>query len=258
MSGLADELLESFRKGSDQAFNLIEQRKNQLTPALAEDLRARFSRTVAAGDGTTAFATSMLASVVYLRLGMRHEALQCFLDNIQIRFMAANDANAYGKVRTEALDCMAKATGISAPDIAFRAAVTAADCAYFAFEASSQNNADARGWMRHCLDDLETALSLASSDGGAGFLMKLASLLAQATIDVQSLIWFDTGMQAAIDAQLRRLATAAEQKIPVEFDCSGDPVKSRNVGQALAELSYKYGSVDNADARIAWLTSKLQ
>lgn len=256
MAGLADELLKAFSlSGDGAALQLLQRRKSDLTVDVADELRARFKQAVGARDGDAAFATSMLASVVYLEVGKKHEALKSLLDNVQLRFMAANDAGAYEKVRMAALDCMSKAQQIDAGDIAFPAALTAADCSYFASGACGLSSNNGRQWLRRCLDDLEKAALLASGGAGNGWLTKLASLMAQATVDAQSVPWFDD--QAAIEAQLRRLAAAAEQNIPPAFYFPDDPTKTKNIGRALANLSYRYGSADSADGRIDWLMKNL-
>lgn len=251
MAALADELMTAFSQPTGGVMGMIQQRKSELTVDVANELRARFNNAVGAGDLRTALAASMIASIVYLEIGKRYDGLKSMFDSVQVRFMAANDADAYATVRAAALDCMNKAQQIAANDIAFSAALTAADCAYFACEASGQSSTDGLRWMRSCLDDLETAAALASGNEGSGWVVKLASLMAQATSDAQSLLWLD--QQAAIDAQLRRLTAAAESAIPVEFRFPNDSVKSKNIGQALAALSYEYGSTDHADARIDWL-----
>ncbi len=252
MTALADELMKAFRLPDSGALKLIQQRKIELTVDVANELRARFDRALDTRDGDTAFAASMLASVVYLQVGKKREGLKSLFDNVQVRFMVANDASAYQTARTAALDCMKKAQQIDANDIAFSAALTAADCAYFASEASGQSTNDGRRLMRSCLDDLEKSATFAPGNEGSAWIAKLGSLTAQATTDAQSLLWL--GDEAAVDAQLRRLAAAAEKSIPIEFRFPDDPVKSKNIGQALAELSYKYGNADHADARIDWLT----
>lgn len=255
MAGLAEELMKAFSPRDDKALKIIARRKGELTETVGQELREKFTQAFASGESTVAFAASMLASVVYLEIGNCREALQSLLDNIQIRFMMANTAAAYETVRDAALDCRNKANEIGAGDIMFPAAVTAADCSYFASEASVQSSDVGRRWMKRCLDDLEVAALLASGATAKSWLAKLASLAAQAVRDAQSLPWPDGA--SAIDAQLRRLASAAEQAIPIEFQFPGDAQRTRSIGKTLAELSYRYGNIDHADARIAWLTKTL-
>lgn len=255
MAGLADELMKAFSAHDNGALKMIEQRKRELTDTVARDLRARFTQALSAQDPRTAFAASMLASGVYLQIGNRREALRALFDNIQIRFMMADNASAYEAVRKAALDCTSKAHDIDARDLAFFAALTAADCSYFASEASQQTSSAGRRWLKTCLDDLEIAAPLVSGDAEKTWLPKLASLMAQATRDAQSLLWSDE--KDTVDAQLRRLAAATEQAVPVALQFPGDVQRTRTIGQALAELSYRYGTIDHADARIAWLTKTL-
>jgi hypothetical protein len=236
MTALADELIKAFPLAEGGALQIIERRKSELTVDVANELHTRFKKALEDGDPNTAYAASMLASVVYLKVGKRYDGLKSMFDSVQVRFMAAGDAAAYDTVRTAALDCMSKAKQIGANDIAFSAALTAADCAYFAAQACGQSSNDGLLWMRKCLDGLETAATFAADIGGSAWLVKFASLTAQATRDAPSLLWLND--KAAIDAQLHRLAAAAEKSIPIEFRFPNDPVKTKNIGQMLAELSY--------------------
>src|SRR5215213_9539540 len=160
-----DELLQAGAEG--RLSDLLAERGHEVTPELAEEVRNVFRQATSSGDGNLAFLAAGVAAQVYLTLGDRYNALLNQIDFQQLAFMGANTADEYADVRDGSSQLLAMASEIGAQDLAFRAAVLAADSSFF-------------------------AIGQAAGERGTLILQTLRDVLeACAVADVSQAVWFE-------------------------------------------------------------------
>jgi hypothetical protein len=81
---------------------------------------------------------SMAGIFLYLRLGMTYESLSCYLDHANLVFSAAQDVKTYQTAHEHSINILNLADQVGANDLAFGAAVTAADSAFFASQSTKE------------------------------------------------------------------------------------------------------------------------
>ena len=233
-----EELFEATANG--QLKQLFDARSAEITPALAEEARTVFKEAVGAGNAGLAQMAALAAASLWLRLGNREDALVNFIDAHQVGYMSANTPAEYAQVRTQLLEARAMADEIGARNQGFKAATIAADCSFWAAEASDQKGRD--DLVLQTLADLVAASDVAEADGSADF-ERYVSLTAAAARVAMSTLWFDEDEARATDL-LRQLAAASDRTIPADFTYSqfGDPAKTADTAEGLALLADRYGA----------------
>ena len=130
----------------------------------------------------------------------------------------------------------------SAPrDQAFKAATIAADCSFWAAQASSGREAE--DLVLQTLRDVIAASELADANAGGDFERYVSLLAAAAGEAMSRVVWLD-GREAEANDLLRRLAAASDRTIPVDFTYrqTGDAEKTANTASVLTSLADGYGS----------------
>jgi hypothetical protein len=227
------ELVEATAQG--RLDDLLSEPGNELTPELASQARELFKQAYGAGRMDLAQAAVMTASLAWLRLGDREQAVINFVDWQQIEYMRAETPAAYAQAREGLLNARGMALEIGARDQAFKAATIAADCSFWAAQAT--HGPEAEDLLLQTLRDVVAASELAEAHDGADF-ERYVSLLAAAANEAMSRYWLDEREAEAKDL-ICRLADASERTIPVDFTYSqaGDAEKTANTASILTALA---------------------
>lgn len=221
----------------------------KVTNSLAREIRAVFKEALAARDGNLAELAAMLASTVYLHLGKRYDALYNLLDYYQLGFMRAEQPAAYKQIHTQARDFVQKAVEIKALDLAFQGHILAADCTFFAAEASEGNPKEQEALLLATLEDLAGAALMREGCTSEVWLERFVSLLSAASQAAASFVWL--GKQETRKTLLLKQITAQiEPWIPLDFHYAGNDEKTEQTARNLANLSYEYGSADLGNRRL--------
>ncbi len=233
------ELVEATAQG--RLDDLLSQPGKELTPELASAARELFKQAYGAGNADLAQAAVMTASLAWLRLGDREQAVINFVDWQQMEYMRADAPDAYAEAREGLLRARAMADDVGARDQAFKAATIAADCSFWAAQASSGREAE--DLVLQTLRDVIAASELADANAGGDFERYVSLLAAAAGEAMSRVVWLD-GREAEANDLLRRLAAASDRTIPVDFTYrqTGDAEKTANTASVLTSLADGYGS----------------
>jgi hypothetical protein len=182
------------------------------------------------------FVTGLVAHL-WLRLGDRPQGLAWHIDNLQMRFLRAATAESYAEIRKDALGALSKAGETQSSELAFRAAVLAADASYFRHKSRGIRVGFELSIL---LGDLATAVRCARGASGSEWFPRFVSVfgavvntgLSQQPLDPE---------RAQAEQLLRQLAAAAEELIPVSFTFPGEPKKTAQLADLLTRLADQYG-----------------
>jgi hypothetical protein len=230
--------------------------------AIAQRAHRMFREFMSHKDAEDAQGAALVANVVFLSAGQEEPSLRAAYDFCQVRFMLANDFDAYGSIRAQFAGLYTRAKELGINDLVFRAATSMADCTYFAAE-SEGTRRDAI--LNMLIDDLlivcDATLGLSErpdikSKDFARFVSLVAN--AYALTEERQLAWpapcFVADEASATDfaARMKRLASAVEELVPENFtfEALGGPDKSADIAAKLAALSSKSGSKAKARARL--------
>jgi hypothetical protein len=232
------ELVEATAQG--RLRDLLSERGAEVTPELAGEARELFKQALGGGNLGLASVAAAAAAQAWMHLGNRREALVNHVDTVQMEFMAAETPEAYAQARNGLLEAKSMADDIGAGDQAFKALTIAADCSYFAAQASTPQAKE--DLLLQALEDVVAAGAFAYP-GAEGDLERYVSLLAATAHEAMTTFWTDDRAGRA-DELLRRLAKAADETVPVDFSYSqvGDPEKTAQTARVLASLTDEYGS----------------
>lgn len=224
--------------GDPQAF--LDQRNAELTPELAESLRALTGEALKAGAFDYVVVAGNVAASVNLRLGARPEALACSLLALQAEFQQAATVEEYEAVRTQLLQAEERVKETEgAAQTGFEARGFAVQCGYFACEAASSPE-PAESLIRQSLEDMLVLLDSQPSPLPPE-RVSLFMAFAFPTLDLATArLWLDE--EGGIAAALRRLAAQLEEAIPAEAPLSEDPSRDAAMADVLARLAARHGS----------------
>lgn len=239
MDSLLTQLLQSATQGPAALEKSLEQNKDKITPELASTARQKFNQAISEQDGGTAMFAAIVASRLYGRLGDRFNELRNQIDFAQMRYMGAQTVDEYTQVRKQALQLTEVAKSLPSIPLTFETLTLAADCAFWASEAASGLESD--DWLVTTLEDLGNAIEHADQVKHDRVFEKFVSLLAAAVDNGMSKVFLDAS-QSKVDGLLRRLAPAAENAIPVDFEFQGNVEKTAQVATVLTELADRYGN----------------
>src|SRR6266849_5878454 len=111
---------------------LLDLSARKLSPELAAEAQQVYAQAASARQMPLAQAASLVATRVYLSLGLRHQALVCFIDYNQCLFWQAATVEDYRIAQGVASQIIMMAEGIQASDLAFQGTILSANCFYFA------------------------------------------------------------------------------------------------------------------------------
>lgn len=239
MDPLLIEILQSATQGPAELEKSLDENKEKITPELASMAREMFNQALRERDGDTAMLATIVASQLYGRLGDRFNELRNQIDFLQMRFMGAQTADEYTHVRKQALELNHIAKSLPSIPLVFETFTLAADCAFFASEASSGLDAD--NWLVTSLEDLVSASDYADQVKRGRVFEKFVSLLTAVVNNSMANVFLDP-TKAKVEDLLKRLAQAVEKTIPVEFEFEGNAEKTAQTASVLTELADRYGN----------------
>jgi hypothetical protein len=247
MTPLLQQLIDSVLDDPDSFDALRNQYREQLTPQLADEARTAYQEAMRAQQGSRALGAAMVASTLYLTVGDRYRGLRCYIDAQQVRFMLADSQEVYQDIRSECTKLVSMADQIAALDLGFDAATIAANCCYFT--ARLHDDAEQQAlWLRQTLDDLNLAAAYGPQGAKGAWLYQYVSLLSAFIEEFTTLV---PTPNVAQERQLRQLAQSVEEFVPVGYSVEGDPERSAAFAKRLALLSYRFGSREVAQQRLA-------
>jgi hypothetical protein len=239
MSKVLDDLLASAASGVPALEAHVARLGGALTPALANEARDSYQRALQAHQADAAFFGAWLASILYVSLGLKKEALLAHADWFQILFIKATTVDEYQSVHEMAHQTVARARAIHEREIAFHAHVQAADSAYFASEAAGKDSSTKQRWLAEALNDLLAAF--AEEPGTAANDLWRARLLSVLCAVVEELELSQLAGDPGMAATLRQVAAAADAHVPVDFPFPADATNAAWIARWLAKLSSGYG-----------------
>lgn len=234
MSKLLDELLQSAGSGPAQLSAKVQSLGKALTPALANEASEAYKRAVRNGQAHTALGGAMVASMLYVQLGMRKESLEAHYDVMQLLFMRAESVEDYAGVHEGTRGLVKYAREVRDAEREYGALVLGADAAYFASEAASGNTPLKEKWLQSAIEDVLAAFGAKPGGNVAGATgEKLVSVLCAVAEELQL-----SGLAREPDfaAALRQLAAKTRAHVPPNFVFEGDPKRSDWMRRILASL----------------------
>lgn len=218
---------------------LLQTRGDEVTPELASEARSLFKQAVQAGNLGLAQVAAIAGAHAWLHLGDRHQGLVNHVDSLQIEYMRAETPEAYAEVREALLQARVMGDEIGDREQAFKAAIIAADCSFWAAQASHPTAKS--GLLLQTMEDIVAASGEADA-GDAAEYERYVSLLAATASEAMSTVWLDD--EARAQALLRQLAQAADRTIPTNYSYAqtGDAEKTAQTARVLASLSDDYGA----------------
>ena len=235
MQNLLKQLLTAAAQG--QLAGAMVNNANNLNPQLASEARDTFLKAVNDHDGAAAIAAASVAAAIYGRIGDSTEQLRNLTDVLQMEFMRASTVAEYKDVRHHGQGLAQQADKAKSPEFAFRALVVAADAAYFAAEADTNDVP----WLILTLQDLVNICNRAEPFQRTRFFIKFVDLLA-ASVEIGMSRMFLPKDQVTINGLLRSLATKVDQVIPPDIEFPDNPEQTARIAARLARLTDKYAS----------------
>jgi len=261
---LLEQLVRAVFTDMEATDRLLTEHAGELSPELAQQADRLWLEAVGSGRPGLAQRASMVAALIYVRLGMRREGLKSIFNFHQTNFMLAETVEQYAAAREEFLGDYEKALALTLDDaknvpgvenfqLAFQILTTAADCCFFSAELVS--GTDREHWLQLALQDLVTAAQyLEPADRSSVMFVKFVSLLSATLAEVSSVFWA-SAERAMVEGLLTHLAVAAEAWIPADFNfpaegATSGSFKTISAARNLAQLSTRYGSKESASARL--------
>jgi len=239
MSRQLDDLMQAMAADPARVGPKLDALGAALTPVLADEARDAYQRALKGQQLNAAFLGTMLASILYGKLGRWRESLNSHIDWLQLRFMTAQSVEEYASVHETARDAVTKGADIKARDLALQARVLAADSAYFASEAAGAGTKEKATWLAAALEDVLAAFTASpreAAEGGWG--EKLLGVLCAAAVDIESSALDRDPKLAGL---LKKAAAKAQASVPADYAVQGDAEKTQWIRQTLARLAAKQG-----------------
>lgn len=206
----------------------------------------------------------LFASLVYRELKRPRESLMSFLHSQNAAFLAGRSAEQFEMVHENALEIEKTASGINQTDMLFEAQVLEADCSLYA----NGNENDTALAQKQILDELsETAKALTNEKYAPDryWRERLVKQLNELSSRTMHRLIPQAESQEKANALFKQIAAGMERAVPLDFESTLNqyaflgPVDRRQTirtAQALADLSYAYGSKAAADARLSVAESR--
>lgn len=212
-----------------------------LSADLANEARTIFKSASAAGQLGTALAAVIAASMMWMQLGDRGQAVLNYVDWQQLEYMRAETPDEYAAARSALLQAMQMAEQIGDRAQMFKAGAIVADCSFWAADSASEPATTER-WLTQAMIDLVALEPLVQAEQRADF-ERFVSLTAATATEAMSVVWTPLNEAQALEL-LGQLAGMADRVVPVDFtyEMAGDPAKTANTAAALAGLIDEHGT----------------
>lgn len=230
----------------------LEQHADVLTSERLEDVEQLYKDAIMSGAPNLARGGAYLCTLAHLARDERYESLEAFIDYHSVGFMLAETVKEYAGVRASAIDLCSKAESIEASNLAFRAAVLAADSGHFAVKVEADREARVKLQLS-TVEDLALASRLAVHHTNDLWFQRFVSLLVSTADQVESEFHL-ADADEKFKRHLKEITGSVERNVPVDFEFRpplGDPRKTIGTAHTLAALSYRYGIAPIASARLS-------
>jgi hypothetical protein len=240
-----DQVLEllygAFEEGPDALGQALVQFRPDLTPELAEQASRQYCAAMRRQDPGQAIAASTIASRIFNFLGRREEAFNALVDNFSVFYMLAQTEKAYADINTALRQVLSSDRyGNGSSLTALRAWVLAADCAFFACEAATDETSK-QYWLQTALDSLLHGATYLADENTSVLIPNYLSTTVAVYRRCLNSGWVGKAWAAA---GLAHLTAALDLTVPCKVDYPGKDAKTANVDDARVEMSaiYNHGA----------------
>lgn len=231
--GLLPLLYSAYQAGPDSLQQTLVQFRDQLTPELGRGLLDDYAAAVERQDAGNAIAAATIASRAFNFMGRPEDAFNALMDVFEIHYMLAQTESAYANIETAIQQLLAgDPYGQGSPLTGLRARMLAADCSFFASEASADDQ-DKKTWLQTSLRWLADAIPFLVPDTTAALFSGYASTAVAVYRRLVSKQWSGEPWAAA---GLAKITQALDRVAPGKLAYS-DPSKTANISAARAEMS---------------------
>ncbi len=229
-----EEVLAAAERGPAELLSLLNQREGEITPELAASAEDLAREGKSSEDEKKAFVGALAASRLYLWLGDRPKALEWLIVFNDILYVARNTTENYLSVRTSMLDAIEKAHEIGSAEMAFQAAVLAAEAGFHAGEGAGESDE----WRLGVFADIASARGLVPAAPPDVWFQRLVYLIAVAGSEAMTSTTSEDG--GSLTQSLRALASWVEAEVPVGFEFDLDSKVNAQIAAQLTELTTRF------------------
>ena len=232
-----DQLLElfygAFRVGDDPLGQALAKYRGELRPVLARQASEGYLTAIQRQDLDGAFAAATIASRIYNFIALREEAFNALIDSFSVLYMRAETVEAYADINTAIRNILSgNPYGEGSPLTGLRALNLAADCGFFASEATTDPEVKKR-WLQAALAALVDGtryLAPSTSDLIPGYTSTAVAVYRRCVGNG----WVGEPWAAA---PLAAVTAKLDSAVPGKVNYSGDDAKTLNIDAARAEMS---------------------
>ena len=230
---------------------LMKQYDKQLTADFARAAGDVWSQAMGRQQHGLAQRAIMVAGLVFLKNGLRAEAIRAQFEFTQFQFLAANTPDEYRDARKALGEIAARAMQVGAAATAFMAHTRSAECCFFALDGEPDFYKQ-QDWIRVGTSDLVEAASVMPANAEQelpNFFGTFVSVLCALYTMSRERVWTDPEMTTD---WWRKLAAAVERNVPIAYElpASRPEAGQHNTRRTLAELSESHGNPEIALKRL--------
>ena len=234
-------LLSCAREG--RLVQALTDRPDLVRPELAEQARLVAREATERRDGEGAVTAYSVAETLLAATGQTAQSLEMTYQRLQVFYLVVETPERYQEVRQALLQTAESAQDAGAGELAGRCAILAADCSFWAADASAYN--DAQPLLLQTLRDITVATSLLAGVAPVE-VERLASTAAAALSSAGQHIWIDEPLQ--YQALVRQVVAEVDRWLPQDaaFEGQGGSTKRAHVAvQLAAALTHVGAEVDD-------------
>lgn len=224
---------EAYRLGDDPLGMALAQYRTELNPELAKQASDGYIPAMQHQDLNTAMAAATIGSRIYNFIGLREEAFNAMIDSFSVLYMRAETVDAYADIYTAIRDVMAgNPYGEGSPLTGLRALNLAADCGFFASEATADPKVK-KFWLQAALAALVDGtkyLGASTADLIPGYTSTAVAVYRRCVGNG----WVGEPWAAA---PLTAVTAKLDSAVPSKVNYSGDDAKTSNIDAARTEMS---------------------
>ncbi len=226
-----EEVLAALERGPAELVQLLNQREGEITPELATSAGAFAEEGLLNRDGEKALLGARAATDLHLWLGDRPNALKWLITVNEVLYVGLDTSENYLSVRRAMLDAIEKADEIGSAELAFKAAVLAAEAGFHAGEGTGEPDE----WRRTVLADVAVARGRAPADPDEVWYPRLVYLIAVVGAEAMTAAAIEDDEQ--LKRSLRELASWVEARVPVDFVFDPDAKINAQIAGQLTALT---------------------